>query len=271
MTSRPRARLVAGAIALSLLSAACDSTTTSTPPGSGEPSGAASSPPSSAPSQPASSGGSGGVDFSNAADALNELDSYAFAVEIQARNTQAGQTSIREGTTTMTGRVVNAPAKASTLHLTTAAVDGTVTDETEIVQVGESAYLRINGTKGSWQKIPADQAATFIQLMDAFRPEKMFALYFVPIGTDSTFVGQETRNGVASTHYRGGEDVGAILGTISGVQGSWSSDIWLAQAGGFLVASQAGVQGSDANGGGSFTIEVDITEVDLAGPITAPI
>ena len=257
------------ALVLGFVMAACDSTTSS-PHSFGESPGAASAEPSGAASQPAASDGIA-VDFSNAAEALNGLDSYSFSVEIQSTNTQAGQTVAHPGTTTMSGTVINAPEKASSLHLVTADVAGTITDETEIMVVGTSAYLRSGGPSGAWQEIPADQAAAFTQLLDSFRPEEMFALYFVPIGTDSAFVGQETRNGVASTHYRGGEDVGAILGSISGVQGSWSSDIWLAQAGGFLVASQAGVQGSDANGGGTFAIEVNITNVDSAPPVTKPI
>ena len=265
-----RARRVAvGGLALALTLGACDTTTSSEQPLSESP-GAGSSRPSGDPSEPAGSEG-GGVDFSNAATALRALDSYSFSVRIQASNTQAGQGVAREGTTTMSGTVINAPEKASSLHLVTADAAGTVKDETEIVQVGTSAYLRSGGAAASWQEIPAEQAGAFTQLMDSFRPEQMFALYFAPIGTDSTFVGQETRNGVASTHYRGGEDVGAILGSIAGVQGSWSSDIWLAQAGGFLVAAQAGVQGSDANGGGTFAIEVNISNVNSAPPVTKPI
>jgi hypothetical protein len=262
-------RLGFGTLALALAIVACDSTTSS-PETSGESPSAAAAQPSGAPSAPAGSEGTG-VDFSNAATALSALDSYMFSVRIQSSNTQAGQADVREGTTTMSGTVINVPEKASSLHLVTADVAGTVTDETEIVQVGPSVYLRSGGATGSWQEIPAAQAGAFTELMDSFRPEQMFALYFAPIGTDSMFVGQETRNGVASSHYRGGEDVGAILGSISGVQGSWSSDIWLAQAGGYLVASQAGVQGSDANGGGSFAIEVNITNVNSATPVTRPI
>ncbi|MCI0346587.1 MAG: hypothetical protein L0221_14260 [Chloroflexi bacterium] len=264
----PWLRLAGGVVIAAV--AACDATTTSEPPASGEPSPATESAPGTAASQPAGSQDAG-VDFSNAADALNELESYAFDIEIRARNTQAGQTSIREGTTTMTGTVVNGGEPASTLHLFTSDKDGKVTDETEIVRVGETAYLRIGGATRPWQQIPAAQAETFIQVMDSFRPEKLFALYFVPIGTDTTTVGQELRNGIVSTHYRGGEDVGEILGTISGVQGSWSSDVWLAQSGGFLVASQAGVEGSDASGGGSFLIVVNITDVNAAGPVEPPI
>lgn len=265
----PVRRFGLGSLALAFAIAACDSTTSS-PHNLGESPGIASGQPSGAASEPASSEGSS-VDFSNAADALNALDSYSFSVEIQSSSTQAGQTVGHEGTTTMSGTVINAPEKSSSLHLVTADVAGAVTDETEIVQAGGSAYLRSGGASGSWQEIPAAQAGAFAQLMDSFRPEEMFALYFVPIGTDATFVGQETRNGVASTHYRGGEDVGAILGSIAGIQGSWSSDIWLAQAGGFLVAAQAGVQGSDANGGGTFAIELNISNVNSAPPVTKPI
>lgn len=262
-------RLGVSGLVLAFAIAACDSTTSS-PHSFGESASPGALQPSGAASQPAGSEGIA-VDFSNAAEALNALDSYSFSVEIQSTNTQAGQAVAHAGTTTMSGTVINAPEKASSLHLVTADVAGTITDETEIVVVGASSYLRSGGATGSWQEIPAAQAGAFKQLLDSFRPEEMFALYFVPIGTDSTFVGQETRNGVASTHYRGGEDVGAILGSIAGVQGSWSSDIWLAQAGGFLVASQAGVQGSDANGGGTFAIEVNITDVNSAPAVTKPI
>jgi hypothetical protein len=122
-----------------------------------------------------------------------------------------------------------------------------------------------------WNAVPAVQAESFTQLADGFRPEQMFSLYFAPTGTDSVVVGDETHNGVATTHYRGGEDVGAILGEVVGVNGSWSSNIWLAKDGGYLVAAEARVEGSEATGGGSFSVVVDITEVNAAGPITPPI
>jgi hypothetical protein len=254
-------------VVLSLLGAACDSTDASPSPSvapSIEPSASASAPAGSiAPTAP--------TDFSDAADGLAELDSYSFSVIIRAENTQAGQAVVKEGTTTMSGTVVNTEPKASSLHLTTAGIDGKVTDETEIIVIGDTSYLRSGGAAGSWQTIPADQAEGFNALMDGFRPEKMFALYFGPVAADNTTVGDEERNGVETTHYRGGEDVAELLGSIAGVLGAWSSDIWIARDGGYLVASEAGVQGSDANGGGSFTIKVDIKDVNSAGPLAAPL
>ena len=265
-------RLLIAAVLVAWAAGACGGASSSAPHTFGEPSSGASSEPSSGASEPAGSEGpADGFDFSKAAEALNQLDSYAFSVEVTARNTQPGPAAVKEGTTLVSGSLINAPAKASTLHLVTSDKDGVVTDETEIISLETAAYLRSGGANGSWQAIPAAQAATFTQLLDSFRPEQMFALYFVPIGTDNTTVGDENRNGVETTHYRGGEDVGAILGSIAGVQGSWTSDLWIARDGGFLVASEAGVQASDANGGGSFSIVVNITEVNSAGPVEAPI
>lgn len=268
---RPRA-LIGGLLSLSLFVAACGGNNATTGPGgsagtSAEPSSGASQ---AASGGPAGSEPAGGVDFSPAADKLNALDSYKFSVEITSVNA-TGQTNLSEGTTTMSGTVINAPAKASSLHMTTKDKDGNVTDDTEIIIIGDAAYLRSGGETGSWQAIPAAQAPIFMQLMDSFRPEKLFALYFVPIGTDTTTVGDEDRNGVGTTHYKGGEQVGAILGSIAGIQGSWTSDVWIARDGGYLVASEAGVQGSDANGGGSFSLDVNITDIESAdNKVVAP-
>lgn len=263
--------LVVLLVGLALLVAACGGTASSGPGDSSGPSAEASSEPSVAPSDAptGSEEPTAGTDFSPAADNLNNLDSYKFSVEIVTANVTGG-TGVTEGTTTMSGTVINAPSKASTLHLVSKDKDGTVTDDTEIVIIDTSVWLRSGGATGEWQAIPAAQAPIFTQLMDGFRPEKLFALYFVPIGTDNTVVGDEDRNGVPTTHYRGGEEVAAILGGIAGVQGSWTSDVWIARDGGYLVASEAGVEGSDANGGGSFSLIVNITDIESADNVVEP-
>jgi hypothetical protein len=259
-------------VGLALLLAACGGTASTGPGDSSGPSADASTEPSDAPrDEPTGSAEpTGGFDFSPAAENLNNLDSYKFNVEITSANAQGGQAAVLEGTTTMSGTVNNAPSEASSLHLVTKDKDGNTTDETEIVIIAADAWLRSGGATGDWQAIPAAQAPIFLQLMDSFRPEQMFSVFFAPIGTDNERVGDEDRNGVPTTHYRGGEAVSAILGTIAGVQGSWTSDIWIARDGAYLVASEAGVQGSDANGGGSFSLIVNITDIESADNVVEP-
>jgi hypothetical protein len=259
-------------VVVGLLVAACGGSSSSAPAGgSGEPSTGPSTAASQEPGESQEPGASqGGADFSEAASALDALDSYKFSVEISTANAQ-GSTTVSEGTTTFSGTVINAPDEASSLHMVTADNDGNVTDDTEIVLIGADAWMRSGGATGEWQALPAGQAGTFVSIFDAFRPEQMFSIYFGPIGEDASTVGQEERNGVQTTHYQGGEAIGAILGAIAGVQGSWHSDIWIAVDGGYVVHSEAAVQGSDANGGGSFSVVVDITDIEsAANTVEAP-
>jgi hypothetical protein len=256
-----RSRPLLGTIVLALLVAACGGSSSSAPAGgSSEPSAEASTAPSQEPG--ASEQPTGGADFSGAAQALDGLDSYQFSVEIASANAQGGQAPVSNGTTTFSGTVINKPDAASSLHMVSTDPDGTVTDDTEIVQIGAQSWMRSGGETATWQALPAAQAGTFLSIFDAFRPEKMFSMYFGPIGQGASSLGQEQRNGVSTTHYQGGEAVGAILGAIAGVQGSWKSDIWIAVDGGYLVHSEASVTGSDASGGGSFSVVVDVKDIE---------
>jgi len=210
------------------------------------------------------------VDVTTAAEKLDDLDSYRFTVVIETHSTQSGQGTLADGSVTMSGTVINAPSPASSLHMVSADPAGTVTDDTEIIVIGAAAWVRSGGSTGAWQAIPADQATFFTALLEGFRPEQMFSLYFSPIGQDNTAVGDEDVNGIATTHYRAGESVGLILGAIAGVQGSWTAEVWIARDGGYLVRSQAGVEGSDATGGGRFALRVDVTDVDSPSNTIVP-
>lgn len=253
------------AVTLALVAAACGGGSSPVPSAGPEDSTAPSAGTSVEPSAPAepSEGASAepGEDFTTAAQKLNELDSYKFEVELTSSSAVGGQMT-SEGTTKLSGTVINAPEKASSLSMVTLDPLGNVTDATDFVLIGADAWIRSGGEGAAWERVPADQATFMTAVIDAFRPEQMFSTYFAPVGADNSRVGDEEKNGIASTHYRGGESVGLILGAIAGVQGSWASDIWIARDGGYLVSSTAGVEAATASGGGSFQIQVDITDVE---------
>ena len=104
----------------------------------------------------------------------------------------------------------------------------------------------------------------------AFRPEQMFGTYFAGFGGNFTTIGTETKNGIDTTHYQGDEAIGALLGSIAGVNGQWTSDVWIANDGDYLVHSEAGVVAAAGTDTGSFLIVVDITDPNSAGPIEPP-
>lgn len=211
--------------------------------------------------------GDGGTAFASATTALDALDSYAFRVEIASTSIEGDATTFSR--TLMSGVVVNRPEKASSLEQSDLDKDGNVTSSSGTIVIGADAWIR-SDPAGPWTAIPAAQADIMIQSMAAFRPEQMFGLYFAGIGGNFTSVGNETRNGVKATHYKGDEAIGAILGAIAGFQGTWSSDAWIANDGGFLVHSEASAEAPAGSKAGRFLIMVDITDPNSAGPIKRP-
>ncbi|MBF8289613.1 MAG: hypothetical protein HW391_581 [Chloroflexi bacterium] len=211
--------------------------------------------------------GDGSEAFAAATTALDALDSYAFRVEIQS-------TTVSNGTTSTTnslyeGVVVNKPTEANALSTSELDADGNATSGTSFIVIGADAWLKdLNDT--SWTAMPTGQAGSIIAMMTAFRPEQMFGTYFAGIAGNFANSGSENKNGVDTTHYKGDDAVGALLGTIVGVTGAWHSDVWIANDGGFLVHSEAGAESATGTEGGSFLIVVDITDPNSAGPIEPP-
>jgi len=210
------------------------------------------------------SGGDGSEAFSAATTALDALDSYAFRVEIESTSTSNGVATTSHSV--YSGVVVNKPTKANSLQIAELDADGNATSGTEFVVIGAEAWLRDVGST-EWTSMPAAQVGAMFQ---AFRPEQMFGTYFAGFGGNFTTVGTENKNGVDATHYQGDEALGALLGSIAGVNGTWSSDAWIANGGGFLVHSEAGVEAAAGTDGGSFRIVVDITDPNSAGPVERP-
>jgi hypothetical protein len=207
----------------------------------------------------------GGTAFSGATAALDALDSYEFKVEIKSTTVSGSDTTASH--TILSGVVENKPDKASSLMSQDLDADGNVTSSTGIVIIGQQAWIQ-SGT--TWQAVPVAQADVFVQAMASFRPEQMFGLYFAGIGGDFTAVGSETKNGVASTHFSGDQNVGTLLGTIAGFQGTWTSDVWIANDGGYLVHSEAGGTAATGADQGSYLISVDISKPNAAGTIQPP-
>ena len=217
---------------------------------------------------PGTGGPDGGTAFGAATTALAALDSYAFKVEVQTSSTAGSVTTASHQV--YAGIVENKPDKASTFEQSDLDANGNVTNGTGIITIGDKAWISAGGPDGPWTEVPAAQAQIFATSMAAFRPEQMFGLYFAGLGGDFASAGSETKNGVDCTHYKGNQNVGALLGSIAGFQGQWSSDVWIANDGGYLVHSEAKATGTDAATGGSYESVVDITNPNSAGPVSPP-
>lgn len=225
--------------------------------------------------QPAASQSGGGpgssqaatADFGPAANALDNLDSYKFDVEITS---SSNSTLGSEGTTSFTGVVINKGTKAQQLDEVVKDANGNVTSELHFLIIGDSGWTK-QTADGAYVALPAGAATGMMAGLTAFQPQKLFATAFGTLGSDYAQVGTESKNGVNSNHYHGNENIGTFFTALSGTSGTWTSDVWLAVDGGYLVSSNVSAQAATATSAGSFSIDVEITNVnDPANALTPP-
>ncbi|MBI3750607.1 MAG: hypothetical protein HY263_02975 [Chloroflexi bacterium] len=208
-----------------------------------------------------------GSAFSTAANALNALDSYRFNVRITS---SSNGTFGSEGTTAFTGTVVHKPDEEQQFDEVVTDATGTVTSELHFVIIGANAWTKETAS-GAYTAVPAAAVTPMTAAFAAFRPEQLFGTAFGTLGSDYHLVGTETKNGVNCQHFSGDESIGTFFSALSGTSGSWQSDVWLAADGGYLVSSNVSAAAATATSAGSFSISVDITNVnDPANKLTPP-
>jgi hypothetical protein len=265
MELRSRA-LPAIAVAFAIGVAACGGSGSSAAPGTSEApassqAGTATEGPTLAP-VPTSAGT---VDFGDAATKLSSLDSYTFDVQIVSQSTTAS--GVQAGSTEFSGTMDN-KNKAEALDIVEKDGSGTVTSESHFILLPDSAYTKDGGT---WTAVPAAQASIFTQAFAAFQPVQLFSIYWLPGVNDNSLAGEEQKNGVDCLHLKGATNLGTILSGITGVSSSWSSDVWIAKDGGYLVHSEIAAVGADGTSSGQFSILIDINKINgVTGSVVAP-
>jgi hypothetical protein len=263
-----RSRSFVSAVVVGLLVAACSSGSPSSQPttaGGGATTGPGATETGGGPG--GSQGVTAGGAFGTASNALNNLDSYKFDVEItSSSNTTFGS----QGTTSFTGTVVHKPDMEQQLDEVVKDANGNVTSELHFLVIGSSAWTKQTAS-GAYTAVPAAAVGAMTQGFAAFRPEQLFGTAFGSLGSDYSLVGSETKNGVNSQHFHGSEAIGTFFSALSGTTGTWQSDVWLASDGGYLVSSNVAAAAATATQAGSFSIDVEITNVnDPANKLTPP-
>ena len=234
-------------LATTLLVAACGGSTATTAPGATA--AAATTGPvgtAAGASQPAGGAGIGG-----AVTALADLTSYKFAIGMAAEGAANFSLVAGGGSMNIGGTVITQPAVAMDMTMTT--TDKTGASSTFAYKVVDGkAYVSL--TPDQWMETSAADAQSTI---DSFRPEK-FMSSFGSLDTMQA-VGDENKNGVATTHYKG--TAPTAMGSMFGLPtGTWTMEAWVAKDGGFLVSSSLVGEATD----GKFTMTMDVTDLNSA-------
>ena len=124
--------------------------------------------------------------------------------------------------------------------------------------IGDKAFISLG--PDAWMETSAADAQSTV---DSFKPEN-FMTNFGSLDQMQA-VGDETKNGVATTHYKGTAptSVGSMFGLPTG---TWTMEAWVAKDGGYLVSSALVGEATD----GKFTMSVDISDLDSPNNTVEP-
>lgn len=209
---------------------------------------------------PGSSGATGGTgpDINGAATALANLTSYRFAIAINGFGI-AGLSP--DATFSMDGTVVLKPDPALTFKMVGLTGDTAIT----YVVIGTDSWMDLGS--GTYIRVPSDQANAE-QLFAAFQPEKLFGTSLTGLTGGWLSVGQEEKNGVATTHYHVDKDSPGGASLVASWGDSGVIDSWVANDGGYLVSVRfSGIQAGETT---PFEIGFDISGIDDPANIIEP-
>lgn len=210
----------------------------------------------------------GGVS-GDAIGALSDLNSYKIKFVMAGKGTSGGLASM--GNISMEGIVVLKPEKASDITMTLGAEtpgdsSGVGAMKMRILEVNGKQYTDLGG--GTLTE-STDTSGT--SMADSLSPEKM-------LGGASSYmdqmqkIGDESKNGVETTHYKADDKVLSSAATYLDLLGlkdaKWNWEIWVAKQGGYIVSYVMTGTGSDSS---EMTLSLDISDVNSpANVVKAP-
>jgi len=214
------------------------------------------------PSEPVASVAAGGPDVNAAAAALEDIDKYALDLKVAGLMETASEAS----EITMTGTV---DREAGSYQFDMSGVAGLEDlgggSAVSFVVIGPDAWISTGD--GNYIKAPGG-AAMFGSLEQALAPGTL--LGSIPTGSLQNLpaVGQEDKNGVATTHYH---VTGADSPQVSEGLGPDSVvDLWIADDGGYIVSMAMDgvvpVNGTDT----PVTMSIDISRINDASIAIEP-
>lgn len=136
-----------------------------------------------------------------------------------------------------------------------------ITSTERYVIIGDAAWS-VRASEA--ESMPSDSIRGFVELL---MPRGIADRTLVPFAGGFQRVGSEAHNGTPAVHFkltRAGEEAYAA---VTGVDGTWAGDLWIAEAGyvaGFRVHGEA------AGGSDGFLVEIELSDVNDPGIVIGP-
>jgi hypothetical protein len=195
--------------------------------------------------------------FAGASAALEALSSYRYTTQFEFIAESNGEPE--SGSIEITGAVV-APDRRQILWK-----DLEEGSQFELIEIGDQAWMN---DEDVWSEVPAIVADAMSQAVLIFAPAASWSGFYGELEASSSFVAEETVNGVRARHYTSTYSQWAA--TWKGELTSASADVWIALDG-YPVRYRFSATGIDENGvQGTVSWSMDLTDVNSPFPIEPP-
>jgi len=197
-------------------------------------------------------------------EALNDLDSYAYAFHLEGLGTIAG--TVEHTVLDIEGQRQTSPTRAEELSFSSV-TDGESTS-TGFIYIEEQNKMWVREEGGEWEEMPILDPA-MLSLFDSFSMFSWWNMLFVGDPQDVQYLGQEMMNGVQSHHYRATESTSwgfAVGCTFAAVD----DDIWVAVDGSFPVKRQFDAAGECQGESGEIHFLMEVSNINQPVSISPP-
>ena len=185
---------------------------------------------------------------------LDTLTSYQFTESMAGSSSDAQATPASTSAVVISGTVINKPTKSLSINAY----------GTQYILVGSQAWTSYD-SGATWTSIdPTDASLT------GLLPDKNYATWFDAYSTNFKVAGDESKNGVQCTHYKGDSSLGSLYQGLSGVSANFQADLWVAKDGNYPVSGVYGFSASSGGETGGFGYSFDVTHINDGSNQVAP-
>jgi len=196
-------------------------------------------------------------------DALNNLDSYAYAFHFEGLSTTTG--AVEHTSLDIQGKRQNRPTRAEQLSFSSS--DGSPSS-TEFVYIEDQGKMWTREGGGTWEEIPMFDES-MVSIFDAFSMGFWWGALFGTTAQEAQLLGQEIVSGVLTNHYQAVEGASYLFG-VGCSWGSSSDDAWVAVDGNFPVKRQLDASGECQGESGEVHFYMEISNINQPVSVSSP-
>lgn len=196
-------------------------------------------------------------------EALNSLNSYAYAFHFEGLSTTTGV--VEHSIVDIQGQRQNQPTRAEQLSFSSS--DGE-SSTVEFVYIEEQGKMWTREAGAEWTEVPVlDQS--MVGIFDAFSMGFWWTTLFGTSDQNAQNLGQETVNGVLTTHYQAVEGA-SYLFSAGCTWASSNDDAWVAVDGNFPVKRQLDSAGDCQGESGEVHFAMELSNINQPVNISPP-